>query len=88
MTPEGEAFAARVDVAVTFVQAGMPFFPALAAALDDKDWLLVFAAVRTMAREIRADHDNEARNLGEEDKLRRLRAASTVSPSHNETGKP
>lgn len=81
MIPEGEAFAARVDVAATFVQSGMPFFPALAAALDDNDWLLVFAAVRNMAREIRDVHDNEAKNLGEEGKLRRLRAASSVSPS-------
>ena len=75
MTPEGEAFANRVDAVTILLRRGLGFFPAMAAGLEKEDWILVYAAVRRMADDIRAGHDNEAKNLGEEGKLRALRAS-------------
>lgn len=54
MTQAGEAFAARIDVVTAMIRGGAPFFPAMAAGLEDEDWLLVYAAVRRMADDIRA----------------------------------
>lgn len=79
ITPEGEAFAARIDLVTSLVKAGTPFFPALSCALEDKDWILVYAAVRDMANSIRRDNDNIASNLDEEAKLRNMRRDAAPS---------
>lgn len=81
MTPEGEAFANRMDAVTALLHHGVGFFPALAGGLDEKDWILIYAAAIRMAKDIRADHDNEAKNTGEEGNLRRLRASNPVTPA-------
>ena len=86
IAPEGEAFAARVDVVTAMVRGGTPFFPALAAGLEDQDWILVYAAVRDMANSIRRDTDNVAGNRAEEPALRNMRkdaAAHTRTPQES-----
>ena len=52
ITPRGEAFIARMEIVNAMVRAGTPFFAAMAAGLEDDDWILAYAAVRTMAQEL------------------------------------
>ena len=63
MTPNGEAFANRVDAVTILLNKGIGFFPAMAAGLDEADWILVYAAARNMARDIRDQNENIAKNL-------------------------
>ena len=52
MTSKGQAFVERMSVVNSMIQAGTPVFAALAAGLEDDDWLLVYAAVGKMVHEI------------------------------------
>jgi hypothetical protein len=56
MTPKAEEFLARMAVVKRMIQGGAPVFPALAAGLDDDDWLLVYAAVAKMILDIEGQH--------------------------------
>lgn len=52
MTPKGEAFVERMKVVTAMAASGTPIFAAMAAGLEDEDWILVFAAARKMAIDI------------------------------------
>jgi hypothetical protein len=62
-TLRGEAFIARMEIVNAMVRAGTPFFVAMAAGLEDDDWILAYAAVRTMARELESQNANQDANL-------------------------
>lgn len=52
MTQKGMEFVARVKEAVYVANTGQPVFAAMACTLEDDDWLLVYAAMCKMAKEI------------------------------------
>lgn len=52
MTPRGKEFVAHMQMATQVAQSGKPPFVALAVALDDDDWTLVYVAALKMARDI------------------------------------
>lgn len=52
ITPKGEAFVERMKVVSRMVRAGTPVFAAMAAGLEEDDWVLVYAATCKMARDV------------------------------------
>lgn len=52
MTEAGRAFVERMSIVSRMIAGGAAVFPALASGLEDNDWLLVYAAVRKMVRDI------------------------------------
>lgn len=53
MTEAGKAFVERMSVVDAMVKGGAPIFPALAAGLEDADWMLVYVAARKLASNVR-----------------------------------
>lgn len=64
MTPAAVAFIERFSIVERMIAAGTPMFAALAAGLEDDDWLLVYAAIRTLVGDLKADDRNVRSNLG------------------------
>lgn len=54
MTEVGAAFVERMEIVNRMIRGGAAVFPALAAGLEDNDWLLVYAAIGRMVHDIRA----------------------------------
>lgn len=54
MTEAGRAFVGRMAIVSRMIAGGAAVFPALAAGLEDSDWLLVYAAARKMVHDIEA----------------------------------
>ena len=52
MTPKGKAFVERMSVVDAMIKGGAPIFPALAAGLEDEDWMLVYVAARKLAADV------------------------------------
>lgn len=52
MTDKGRAFVERMEIVNAMIKGGTPIFPAMAAGLEDDDWLLVYAAVARMAYDV------------------------------------
>lgn len=60
ITEKGRAFLERWEVVEQMVKAGTPIFAAMAAGLEDDDWLLVFAATRVLASDVHKQGAGEA----------------------------
>jgi hypothetical protein len=60
MTKHGEAFVSRMRVVAQMAKAGTPVFAALAAGLEDEDWVLIYAAACRMALDIENQDDKAA----------------------------
>lgn len=51
-TEKGRAFLERWQIVEQMAKAGTPIFAAMAAGLEDDDWLIVFAATRVLAQDV------------------------------------
>jgi hypothetical protein len=52
MTEAGKAFVERMLVVNRMINGGAAVFPALAAGLEDDDWLLVYAAIGRLVHDL------------------------------------
>ena len=52
MTEEGESFVERMRVVDTMIKAGTPIYAALSCGLEDKDWMLVYVAIKRLANDV------------------------------------
>lgn len=60
MTEAGKAFVERMSVVNRMIRGGAAVFPALAAGLEDSDWLLVYAAVGRLVHDIEHQSSQES----------------------------
>jgi hypothetical protein len=65
MNEKGKAFVDRMALVKRMMAAGTPTFAALAAGLEDDDWILVYAAAQRMAYEIVHQSPQDTTGTGE-----------------------